>query len=91
MIYNTFYFGGWPLSQPLRPKSTILQYANCQQYGHTKAYCHRIPKCVKCAGNHQTANCPKKSRTSDVRCALSFEVKCIFLKYFIWLFHWKLP
>ena len=29
-----------------------------------------IPKCVKCAENHQTANCPKKFRTPDVRCAL---------------------
>ena len=26
--------------------------------------------CVKCAGNHQTVNCPKKSRTTDVRCVL---------------------
>ena len=32
--------------EPPRPKCTIPQCANCQQYGHTKAYCHRIPKCV---------------------------------------------
>ena len=56
--------------KPPRPKRTILHCANYQQYGHAKAYCHRIPKCVTCAGNHQTANCPKKSRTTDVRCAL---------------------
>ena len=56
--------------EPPRPKRTIPQCANCQQYGHTKAYCHRVPKCVKCAGNHQSASCPRKTRSNDVKCVL---------------------
>jgi hypothetical protein len=28
------------------------------------------PRCVECAGNHSTSQCPHKERSSDVRCAL---------------------
>jgi hypothetical protein len=42
----------------------------CQRYGHTKNYCHLKPGCVKCAGYHSTTQCPRKERSSDVRCVL---------------------
>ena len=46
---------------------------NCQLYGHTKSYCRRSPKCVKCAGDHLTAQCQRKTRSNDVKCALCLE------------------
>jgi hypothetical protein len=44
--------------------------SNCQRYGHTKNFCHLQPRCVKCAGDHSTGQCPRKERSSDVRCVL---------------------
>ena len=56
--------------EPPRPKRELPQCANCQQYGHTKTYCRRSPKCIKCAGNHNSADCTKKGRSDDVKCIL---------------------
>lgn len=47
----------------------IPQCTNCQQLGHTKNFCNRQTKCVKCAGNHHTKEC-KKSRNIIPTCAL---------------------
>jgi hypothetical protein len=49
-------------------KREILQCMRCQKYGHTKNYCHYNPRCVKCAENHMTRDCPEKQETkrSDV-------------------------
>lgn len=53
------------------PKKTrsIPQCTNCQQLGHTKNYCNRKPKCVKCAGDHVSSSC-EKQRDSAAKCAL---------------------
>ena len=59
--------------EPPRPKRVIPQCANCQQYGHTKSYCRRSSKCVKCAGDHLTVPCQRKTRSNDVKCALCLE------------------
>ncbi|CAH2083988.1 unnamed protein product [Euphydryas editha] len=56
--------------EPPRPKRTIPQCTNCQQYGHTQNFCHRQPKCVKCAGSHHTSKCPRKERSDKVKCIL---------------------
>jgi hypothetical protein len=56
--------------EPPRPKREVPQCANCQQYGHTKKFCRRLPKCVKCAGDHLTANCPRKEKSNTVKCVL---------------------
>ena len=56
--------------EPPRPKREIPQCSICQQYGHTKSGCRRKPKCIKCAGDHASAECLRKARTSDVKCAL---------------------
>lgn len=53
--------------QPYK-KREIPQCIRCQQYGHTKSYCNKSPRCVKCALNHWTQNCPKKERSDDVVC-----------------------
>lgn len=51
-------------------KKTIPQCKRCQQYGHTKNYCMRPYRCVKCAENHNTTDCPKKDRREPAKCAL---------------------
>lgn len=53
-----------------RAKREIPQCTNCQQYGHTKKFCHREAKCVKCAGAHHTSECPRKERSDKVKCIL---------------------
>lgn len=50
-------------------KKVIPQCARCQRYGHTKGYCYRNYRCVKCANNHPTAECTK-SRDTEATCAL---------------------
>jgi len=42
----------------------------CQQYGHSKNYCMRPYRCVKCAQGHNTAECPKKDNSTPAKCAL---------------------
>lgn len=41
------------------------QCFNCQRFGHTALFCKHIPRCFKCAGNHQGKDCLK---TKDVPC-----------------------
>lgn len=53
--------------QPYK-KREIPQCMRCQQYGHTKSYCYKTPRCVKCAENHLTQNCPRKAKSSGVTC-----------------------
>ena len=56
--------------EPPRPVRQVPQCGNCQQYGHTKAYCRRCPKCIKCAGDHSSKNCAQQYRFKDVKCVL---------------------
>lgn len=47
----------------------IVQCFRCQDYGHTKSYCKKNFRCVKCGQGHPTAECTK---TPDIppKCAL---------------------
>jgi hypothetical protein len=38
-------------------RENIPQCKRCQLFGHTKAFCNRKPRCVKCAGSHLTFEC----------------------------------
>lgn len=53
-----------------KKRTTIPQCQRCQQYGHSKNYCMRPYRCVKCALGHKTADCPKKDRNTPAKCAL---------------------
>ncbi|CAH2106657.1 unnamed protein product [Euphydryas editha] len=55
-----------------RKLNAIVQCQKCQQYGHSKNYCMRPYRCVKCAQGHRTADCPKKDRNTPAKCALCF-------------------
>lgn len=58
--------------EPPNKTNSIPQCTNCQQLGHTKSFCSRKAKCVKCAGNHLTTSCTK-TRHSVATCALCNE------------------
>ena len=44
---------------PLKSSKLIPQCKRCQSYGHTKKYCSKEARCVKCAGKHLTKDCQK--------------------------------
>lgn len=55
--------------EPPHSKRIIPQCTRCQNYGHTKTYCRKTFRCVKCAGNHETKECIRKVRDNQVKCA----------------------
>lgn len=55
--------------EPPHTKRDIPQCKRCQRYGHTRAYCFRPFRCVKCGENHDTAMCLKQNGVA-VKCAL---------------------
>lgn len=56
--------------EPPNKKKTIPQCTRCQRYEHTWQYCNRMPRCVKCAGDHLTKQCPTKRMGDNVKCIL---------------------
>lgn len=56
--------------EPPHVKREIPQCMRCQRYGHTKNFCTRIPRCVKCTDNHPTSECTRKEKKND-------DVKCV--------------
>uniref|UniRef100_A0A6M2DQJ3 Putative nucleic-acid-binding protein from transposon x-element n=1 Tax=Xenopsylla cheopis TaxID=163159 RepID=A0A6M2DQJ3_XENCH len=62
------------LFEAKRQVKEIPQCFRCQRYGHTKSYCFRNPRCVKCAGNHHSKDCNlKEPINKDVKCVLCGE------------------
>lgn len=57
------------IEDPIK-RNMVPQCKRCQQYGHTKNNCLRPFRCVKCAENHNTIDCPKKDRNTPAKCAL---------------------
>ncbi|KAL4136432.1 hypothetical protein QTP88_007980 [Uroleucon formosanum] len=51
------------------PKKNTVQCLKCQNYGHTRTYCHHTPRCVKCGDIHLSSECQKDSNT-PATCAL---------------------
>lgn len=45
--------------EPPKKQLIVPQCTNCQHFGHTKAYCNRKARCVKCPENHKTADCTR--------------------------------
>lgn len=54
-------------------KKELPQCTKCQRYDHTQKYCHRDPRCVKCAGDHLTKDCSRKVKDKHVKCVLCSE------------------
>jgi hypothetical protein len=45
------------------PTRSVAQCTNCQQFGHSRNYCKRLPVCVRCAGQHDVSECDKQHTT----------------------------
>lgn len=45
--------------EPPLKTDDIVQCHRCQQFGHTKSYCRRTYRCVKCGLNHPSNQCTK--------------------------------
>jgi len=70
-IYETTHVLGYIVKfEPLHLKREIPQCINCQRYGHTKGFCNRKARCVKCAEDYPTFNCPRKAKSENVKCVL---------------------
>lgn len=44
------------------------QCYRCQKFGHASRNCNLPVRCVKCPGNHETKDCPKKDRSALATC-----------------------
>jgi hypothetical protein len=55
---------------PYKRKQQPTQCHKCQRYGHAKSGCSNTPRCVKCAENHLSADCPSKGRIPNPKCVL---------------------
>lgn len=54
--------------ETLRRPSDISQCHRCQTFRHSQKNCRAHPKCVKCAGEHLSADCPKRP-DARLKCA----------------------
>lgn len=45
--------------EPPMKNDDIVQCHRCQQFGHSKTYCRKLYRCVKCGLNHPSAECTK--------------------------------
>lgn len=56
--------------EPVRQEKLIAQCKKCQGYGHTKNYCNKAPRCVKCCGKHKSADCqlPENAQPKCCNC-----------------------
>jgi hypothetical protein len=53
--------------EPIRTNKLMPQCKICQSFGHTRKYCNKPPKCVKCAGPHLTSEYDKP-QTAQPNC-----------------------
>lgn len=49
------------------------QCYRCQNFGHASRNCNLPTRCVKCAGDHASKDCPKKDRETPARCCNCLE------------------
>lgn len=59
--------------QPYK-KRDIAQCTGRQAYGHTKNYCFKSPRCVKCAEKHLTSDCPMKQSSKKLNATIAKEI-----------------
>jgi Associated with zinc fingers len=52
--------------EPPKPRRTVIQCSRCQEYNHTKNFCHKKERCVKCDGMHASSSCPKSPESPPV-------------------------
>ena len=62
------YYSRIRVEEPYK-RQEIVQCQRCQTYGHTRTYCNHPPRCVRCAGHHESGTC-NKTRETPATCAL---------------------
>ncbi|UYV71982.1 hypothetical protein LAZ67_9001432 [Cordylochernes scorpioides] len=60
--------------ESFRTTNRVNQCFNCQGFGHGQLNCFLKPKCVKCAEEHHSKDCPRKSRQLPPKLPLKTEV-----------------
>ncbi|UYV83888.1 hypothetical protein LAZ67_X000522, partial [Cordylochernes scorpioides] len=55
--------------ESFRTTKRVTQCFNCQGFGHCQLNCFLKPKCVKCAEEHHSKDCPRKSKQLPPKCA----------------------
>ncbi|UYV77388.1 hypothetical protein LAZ67_15000817 [Cordylochernes scorpioides] len=55
--------------ESFRTTNRVTQCFNCQGFGHGRLNCFLKPKCIKCAEEHHSKDCPKESRQLPPKCA----------------------
>lgn len=64
-IYELKFFNHAVVKIEAPNKSRDLpQCHRCQEFGHTKTYCRKLVKCVKCGLGHLTVDCTKAQETA---------------------------
>lgn len=53
--------------EAIKGSKLLPQCKKCQAFGHTRTYCSRQYRCVKCAGKHATIDC-KKIDEAEAKC-----------------------
>lgn len=54
--------------ESFKPRKDPPQCRNCQRFGHTKHYCLRTPRCIKCGNDHASEKCTLE-RSAPCKCA----------------------
>jgi hypothetical protein len=62
------YFSKVKIDEPYK-RVDLVQCQYCENYGYTRSYCHRPPRCVRFAGNHESASCVE-TRDTLATCVL---------------------
>lgn len=72
-IYNLRSFNNAIIQiEPPKHFDEIVQCHRCQEFGHTKSYCKKSFRCVKCGLGHATTEC-SKTRDAPPKCVHCLE------------------
>lgn len=67
-IYDIDGFEGARIKiEPAKKTDQVVQCFRCQEFGHTKSYCRKPFRCVKCGLDHSSSDC-KKATTTPPKC-----------------------
>jgi hypothetical protein len=56
------------IEEPKSRAYSVVQCKNCQELHHTRNFCKKQSRCVKCGGTHATSSC-QKPKTTKPKCA----------------------
>ncbi|KFM80148.1 Nucleic-acid-binding protein from transposon X-element, partial [Stegodyphus mimosarum] len=68
-IHNITHLGGLSVKvEDYKGRVGPLQCYRCQGFHHTQTGCFYSPKCVRCAGDHLSYECPNKNKEIPPKC-----------------------